>query len=332
LRGGEKLALQPRIEYVVQSGDNIHLIALSQDVSPSALIQLNGLSAPYQLTPGQTLILPSDRDVPQSAPPPAPSAPGEIAAGSLAPIAGTASDSAGQPTANSAAGAKAFEPEPVASTGPVDLQASGAPAQATQAGVSTGTLSPLPVPSDSQQQANVEPAGATPEAVEPVAPPPPSPVAVPEPPAPAAQPEAPVPAIQPESTTPATSATAGGFIWPVEGKVVSRFGTAADGLRNDGINIAAPEGAPVKAAADGVVAYAGNELRGFGNMILIKHADNWVTAYAHNSGLLVKKGDQVKQGQVIARVGSSGNVANPQLHFEIRNGTRAVDPAEKLGG
>jgi LysM repeat protein len=95
LRGGEKLALQPRIEYVVQSGDNIHLIALSRDVSPSALIQLNGLSAPYQLTPGQTLILPSDRDVPQSAPPPAPSAPGEIAAGSLAPIAGTASDSAG---------------------------------------------------------------------------------------------------------------------------------------------------------------------------------------------------------------------------------------------
>jgi murein DD-endopeptidase MepM/ murein hydrolase activator NlpD len=120
------------------------------------------------------------------------------------------------------------------------------------------------------------------------------------------------------------------FIWPVDGKVVSKFGPAKDNLRNDGINIAAPAGAPVRASADGVVAYAGNELRGFGNMVLLRHADGWVTAYAHNSALLVEKGAKVRQGDTIARVGSSGNVDTPQLHFELRQGTKAVDPMKVL--
>jgi murein DD-endopeptidase MepM/ murein hydrolase activator NlpD len=97
-------------------------------------------------------------------------------------------------------------------------------------------------------------------------------------------------------------------------------------LHNDGINIAAPKGTPVRAADNGVVVYVGNELRGFGNLVLIKHADNWVTAYAHNETTLVSRGDKVKRGQAIARVGNSGSVAEPQLHFEIRQGTRAVDP------
>ena len=130
----------------------------------------------------------------------------------------------------------------------------------------------------------------------------------------------PLPALKPDSP----------FIWPVDGKVVSRFGPAKDNQRNDGINIAAPVGAPVKASAPGVVAYAGNELRGFGNMVLLRHADGWVTAYAHNSSLLVRKGDKVGQGQTIARVGSSGNVDTPQLHFELRKGTKAVDPLKVL--
>ncbi|HVJ41045.1 MAG TPA: peptidoglycan DD-metalloendopeptidase family protein [Dongiaceae bacterium] len=133
-------------------------------------------------------------------------------------------------------------------------------------------------------------------------------------------------------TPPATTATGSGqFGWPVQGKVISKFGATADGLRNDGINISASAGAPVVAAADGVVAYAGNELRGFGNMILIRHADGWVTAYAHNESLAVKKGDTVKRGQTIARVGQTGNVTSPQLHFEIRKGTSAQDPMKYLG-
>jgi len=130
---------------------------------------------------------------------------------------------------------------------------------------------------------------------------------------------------------PIAATGSGQFGWPVQGKVISKYGATADGLRNDGINISAPTGAPVVAAADGVVAYAGNELRGFGNMILIRHADGWVTAYAHNDSLAVKKGDSVKRGQTIARVGQTGNVTAPQLHFEIRKGTSAQDPMKYLG-
>lgn len=131
--------------------------------------------------------------------------------------------------------------------------------------------------------------------------------------------------------TPASpSAIAGAFIWPVEGRIISDFGAKGGGRFNDGINIAAPAGTAVRAAADGVVAYAGNELRGFGNMLLIKHPGGWVTAYAHNQELLVRRGSSVGRGQAIARVGSTGGVDQPQLHFELRKGKKAVDPLDYL--
>lgn len=119
-----------------------------------------------------------------------------------------------------------------------------------------------------------------------------------------------------------------GFIWPLRGETLVEFGPMAKGQHNDGVNIAAPRGTPVRAAENGVVAYVGNELKGFGNLLLIKHADGWMTAYAHNDQLLVGKGDQVKRGQQIATVGASGNVTQPQLHFELRRGTEAVNPVE----
>ena len=120
------------------------------------------------------------------------------------------------------------------------------------------------------------------------------------------------------------------FHWPVEGRVILGYGPKANGLHNDGINIKAPRGAPVRAAENGVVAYAGNELRGFGNLVLIKHAGGWVTAYAHTDQVAVRRGDKVRRGQIIGRVGSTGNVASPQLHFEVRKGTQAVDPTRLL--
>ncbi|NQU61744.1 MAG: M23 family metallopeptidase [Rhodospirillales bacterium] len=126
--------------------------------------------------------------------------------------------------------------------------------------------------------------------------------------------------------------TGKGFVWPVRGRVVSGFGAKAKGLRNDGINIAAVRGASVMAAENGVVAYAGNELRGFGNLLLIKHSNGWVTAYAHTDKVLVKRGDRVRKGQKVATVGSTGNVKNPQLHFEMRRGRRALDPRKHLMG
>jgi murein DD-endopeptidase MepM/ murein hydrolase activator NlpD len=122
------------------------------------------------------------------------------------------------------------------------------------------------------------------------------------------------------------------FRWPVRGRIIAGFGPRPNGTENDGINLAVPEGTPVKAAEDGVVAYAGNELKGYGNLVLIRHADGFVSAYANASKLLVKRGDPVKRGQVIARAGQTGNVTSPQLHFEIRKGSTPVDPRKYLSG
>jgi murein DD-endopeptidase MepM/ murein hydrolase activator NlpD len=124
--------------------------------------------------------------------------------------------------------------------------------------------------------------------------------------------------------------TGKGFLWPVRGKIVSAYGGKSEGLKNDGINIAAPRGTQVVAAENGVVAYAGNELRGFGNLLLLKHTGGWITAYAHNERVLVKRGDKIKKGQTIAKVGSSGSVQVPQLHFELRKGKKAINPVKSL--
>ncbi len=121
------------------------------------------------------------------------------------------------------------------------------------------------------------------------------------------------------------------FRWPLTGRVISSYGPKPSGSRNDGINIAVPEGTSVKAAENGVVAYAGNELKGYGNLILIRHDSGWVTAYAHNKELFVKRGDLVSRGRVIAKSGSTGSVTSPQLHFEIRKGADAVNPVKYLG-
>jgi murein DD-endopeptidase MepM/ murein hydrolase activator NlpD len=122
------------------------------------------------------------------------------------------------------------------------------------------------------------------------------------------------------------------FRWPVRGRIIAAFGPKPNGLQNDGINLAVPEGTPIKAAEDGVVAYAGNELKGYGNLVLVRHANGFVTAYAHASDILVKRGESVKRGQVIAHSGQTGNVTSPQLHFEIRKGATPVDPAQYLSG
>jgi murein DD-endopeptidase MepM/ murein hydrolase activator NlpD len=122
------------------------------------------------------------------------------------------------------------------------------------------------------------------------------------------------------------------FRWPARGRVIAGFGSKPNGAQNDGINLAVPEGTPIKAADDGVVAYAGNELKGYGNLVLIRHSNGYVSAYAHASELLVKRGDTIRRGQVIAHAGQTGNVTSPQLHFEIRKGSTPVDPTQFLGG
>ena len=165
-------------------------------------------------------------------------------------------------------------------------------------------------PAAAQRQQNVIPLG-----------PPPSAAAASPPPG--AEPSA---AEEARSEGAASLPHGGHFPWPVKGRVLAGYGVGTSGNHNDGINIAAPRGAPISAVDGGIVAYAGNELRGYGNLVLIKHPSGWITAYAHCDELLVKRGDKVGRGQVIAKVGQTGGVSEPQLHFELRRGKQAVDP------
>jgi murein DD-endopeptidase MepM/ murein hydrolase activator NlpD len=136
------------------------------------------------------------------------------------------------------------------------------------------------------------------------------------------------PATEPKKTAMASEAANPEFRWPARGRIIQGFKPGG----NDGINIAVPEGTSVKAAESGVVAYAGNELKGYGNLILIRHPNGFVSAYANNGAIEVKRGETVKRGQTIAKSGQSGNVASPQLHFELRKGTKPVDPTQYLAG
>jgi len=122
----------------------------------------------------------------------------------------------------------------------------------------------------------------------------------------------------------------GKFMRPVDGNIISDYGPKDGGLHNDGSNIKAARGAAVRAAENGRVVYVGDDLEGYGNLILVRHADRYMSAYAHLDKTLVKKGDEVKRGQSIGTVGSSGQVDSPQLHFEIRKGAKALDPQKYL--
>jgi murein DD-endopeptidase MepM/ murein hydrolase activator NlpD len=132
----------------------------------------------------------------------------------------------------------------------------------------------------------------------------------------------------PDAAPPAL--TGRGFLWPVDGKVIGGFGVASNGQHHNGINIAARKGAPVVASEDGIVVYASDGIDGYGRMILVRHAEGYITTYAHNATLLVEVGDVVRRGQVIARVGDTGDVSTSQLHFELRRGTKPINPEAVL--
>jgi murein DD-endopeptidase MepM/ murein hydrolase activator NlpD len=144
---------------------------------------------------------------------------------------------------------------------------------------------------------------------------------------PAGNPE--VARVQPEAAAPAQNAGNSRFTWPVQGVLFSKYGKR-DGLDHDGIDISAPEGTPVKAAADGRVIYSGDEVRGYGNLVIVKHEGFYSTVYAHNAENLVAKGDFVEAGQIIARVGKTGRASGPHLHFEVRYQSKPVDPVKVL--
>jgi murein DD-endopeptidase MepM/ murein hydrolase activator NlpD len=287
----------------VLPGDTVRAIARRNDVDWQELARANGLAAPYTIRPGQQLMLPL------RLPPPVPVG---------AAIAQAPDPVATAPVSTLAEGARSVVAEPLAPPGAAPAAAPVAPQP-----VSAPPLAEtLPLPPD-LPGAFVLPASIGGVPVPPVWPDD-APVAETDlraiaeaPPPPGAQ---------------RWTRGSGRFAWPVRGRVVSTFGRKGGGLVNDGVNIAAPLGTPIRAAHAGTVVYVGNEVRGFGNLILIRDASGVVTAYAHADAVAVRQGQSVREGQVIGRVGRTGAVNTPQLHFQVRRDGRPVDPLRYLGG
>ena len=280
---------------VVQPGQSLSMIAVDHHLSWPALAAANHLAPPYRIQPGQRLILPTPGFY--AAAPPIPAAPVAVAAlppHALAPPPERPRPLAALPERPKPLAALPERPRPPAPrpTRVIALDSPQAPHAAAPAPRPEGSFA-RPIPLDNPLAAGRE-----------------------KPAAPRQEAEAP---------------HGGGFMWPVRGPIVEGFGAGPNGTRNEGINIAAPRGAPVRAADAGVVAYVGNELRGYGNLILIKHPQGWISAYAHCGTVLVRRGERVRRGQVIARIGATGDVKEPQLHFELRHGKKAVDPRPLLG-
>jgi murein DD-endopeptidase MepM/ murein hydrolase activator NlpD len=348
LRAGQTLIVPRLHQHIVQPGETLFGVARRYGVEVSTLVQLNHMGPPYRIKTGLPILLP-----PQVA------AETETAGASgiwapPAAVALAAPVATPEISAQSPAGLAVAPPSPAASrVGAAAASDGGIVTGVPNAGIATDSASPPPVTTDDTVPSGVPaPAAIVSQALAaPVAAPSaaassfaaaPSTVAtlVPPPASSAAAPSATTETAAAPSVAVAkniASAVANHrapisplFDWPVQGQIISLFGPDAGGGSNDGVNIVAPEGTTVTAAENGTVAYAGDQLKGFGNLLLIKHGDGWVSAYAHNEVLLVKKGQRVHRGQPIARVGSTGGVDQPQLHFELRYGTRAIDPLDHL--
>jgi murein DD-endopeptidase MepM/ murein hydrolase activator NlpD len=313
--GGKAITVGP--------GDTIDAIARRNGVPASAIVQANNLAPPATIYPGQRLVIPRYAPSASAAAAPAPAsrppAPAPVAAASPAGASGVHVVTAGDTLSR----ISRLYHKPVGEI---------AKANNIQAGATLNVGDRLVIP------------GAPAQAAKPGAPAPTAPAAQAKPAASAAakdsQPVQSASVVTPAPDTldkdAAKLAEGTGalpkFRWPANGRIIAGYGPTTNGQQNDGINIALPENTPVKAAEDGVVAYAGNELKGYGNLVLVRHPNGYVTAYAHAKELLVKRGDQVKRGQVIARSGQTGNVNAPQLHFEIRKGASPLDPTRFLNG
>jgi murein DD-endopeptidase MepM/ murein hydrolase activator NlpD len=321
---------------IVGTSDTLDVLAKRYHVTPQAIMAANGYKGPRALSPGQQLIIPHPG---ATAAAPAPLMAPVAAAPAMAPAA--------KPVAVMAAPSSMHfvnRGDTLASIARKNHISSAELARANGLGPSAklklGTKLTVPGAKTAALAAPVAPVTAAPLAgtLQPVAaaPAPATKMAAIAPAQSARLAQATTNVEEKPAETPAkaaeTTSALPTFRWPVRGKVVTTYGAKTNGKSNDGINLAVPEGTPVKAAEDGVVAYSGNELKGYGNLVLVRHSNGYVTAYAHASELLVKRGDTIKRGQVIAKSGQSGEVASPQLHFEIRKGSSPVDPLQFLNG
>jgi murein DD-endopeptidase MepM/ murein hydrolase activator NlpD len=321
---------------IVGTSDTMDGLARRYNVSAAAIMQANRLSGPRALQPGQQLIIPRQMAAahpPAMSPAPATTMPvaktisvpasvhvvnrGDtlmsIARRNAIPLSQLAKANNLPATAQLKLGQKINVPGKTASAEPV------APQLAAPALAATETKPATVLAAAPGTKAAVVPGTKVVASVEPTQK------------ALLASPSTTVAEVEPAKAAETTSGLPT-FRWPVRGRVITTYGAKTNGKQNDGINVAVPEGTPVKAAEDGVVAYSGNELKGYGNLILVRHSNGYVTAYAHASELMVKRGDTIKRGQIIAKSGQSGEVGSPQLHFEIRKGSSPVDPLQFLNG
>jgi murein DD-endopeptidase MepM/ murein hydrolase activator NlpD len=340
LPGAKGWTTQGGSAVTLASGETVRTLSNRYGVPEQAIRAANGLTGSAQPAPGASMIIPvyhtTALDAPAQTPAPV-AAPVRTAEKAAAPVGGARMQlvKGAQPVATAVA-AKATTATPVtAAAPPASAATRAAKVEAPKPDVAKGApAKPVAVakvetkPAPAAQPASVaaKPAAATAPAAKPVqvAKVEPAAEAVKAPVAPAAT------AAEPTTTASISKEAPTDFRWPAKGRVISGFG-GKGGASNDGINISLPEGTPVKAAEAGTVAYAGSELKGYGNLVLIRHPNGYVTAYAHNGELKVKRGDTVTRGQTIATSGQSGNVSTPQLHFEIRKGSTPVDPLPHLG-
>src|SRR5260221_2779610 len=309
---------------IVGTSDTLDILAHRYNVTPAAILQANGYKGPRTLSPGQQLIIPH-----QTATPAAMAAAPALAAPSSKPVAVAAAPSVHVvnhgDTMLSIARRNHVPVAELAKANNIDPQAKlKLGMKLTVPGAKTAAVAPA-----APALAAAQPAAAA-------GPPTTKVAAAGGPPQTARLAQATTKVEETPTDAPVKASEATGalptFRWPVRGKVITSYGAKTNGKANDGINLAVPEGTPVKAAEDGVVAYSGNELKGYGNLVLVRHSNGYVTAYAHASELLVKRGDPIKRGQIIAKSGQSGEVGSPQLHFEIRKGSSPVDPLQFLNG
>jgi murein DD-endopeptidase MepM/ murein hydrolase activator NlpD len=276
----------------VGAGDNLNAVSQRYGVPPSAILAANGLSSAGQVQPGRQLVIPVYN-----------------ASGRTTQVASARVPAAPVQPSSPAKFRLVDNSKPVAEKAGQSQPTKRVAAETLKA-----------VPATPVKIASAEPVQAvvTKPAEQPA-----KPVQV----QPAPQPEATRPAIKEPEQTASLAAPSTDFRWPARGRVIAGFGANGG---NEGINIAVPEGTPVKATEAGTVTYAGSEVKGYGNLVLIRHENGFISAYAHNSDLNVKRGEKVKRGQVIATSGQTGNVTSPQLHFELRKGQAPVDPVPYL--
>ncbi len=289
------VAARYNASYTVKPGDSLYGIARTYKAKFSELQQVNGISDPRRVKPGMTLRVPG----------------------------GAANEA--QPRVAEAT------PPPSAPRTPSVAQAQPAPPALPPADATSGepprygdatTAQPTIINGEKRVASLSDKATDASPVVAPVQPSPPE-----------RKPDAAEQKVAIAAPPPSSAPASGDSVklrWPTSGRIIAGFGSRTDGTHNDGINMQVPLGTEVHAAESGVVAYSGSELKGYGNLVLLRHDNGWVTAYAHNDELLVKRGDKVRRGQVIAKAGKTGSVDQPQVHFELRQGSKPVDPIPYL--